>query len=254
MLCAEYIWNYYFYQDGNIELEVRLTGILQVYLTAPNEPTPFGTQVAPNVNAHYHQHIFSVRVDPMIDGLQNSVIESDIVPLTAPTGSTENFAGNGFHTQEKVLRIASEGARDYSWENDRRWRIVNPGRRHYSTGKEVGYSIGIRSGATRLLAHHDGWVGKRAPFAKKAIWVVKDEEGRTGGRMWPAGKYVPQTREEPEDSVASWARGEDRIFNDDILVFVTIGRLLLRHKLTTRAHLGIQGLRTYRGQRTGQCK
>lgn len=159
----------------------------------------------------------------MVDGLQNSVIESDVVPLDAPTGSKENFAGNGFHTQDTVLKVASEGGRDYSWENDRRWRIVNPGRRHYSTGKEVGYAVAIRGGATRLLARDDGWVGKRAPFARKAVWVVKDVEGKTGGRMWPAGKYVPQTREEPEDSVATWTNGEHSIENEDVLMYITVG-------------------------------
>ena len=75
----EYIWNYHFYQDGKIELEVRLTGILQTYVS--KEGSPFGTTVAPNLEAQYHQHLFSIRVDPMVDGLNNSVIETDIVSL-----------------------------------------------------------------------------------------------------------------------------------------------------------------------------
>ncbi len=61
---SEYIWNFMFYQDGTIEFEIRLTGILQVYVSNPSEPSPFGTLVAPQVNAHYHQHLFSLRVDP----------------------------------------------------------------------------------------------------------------------------------------------------------------------------------------------
>ncbi|KAG1848527.1 copper amine oxidase [Suillus subalutaceus] len=164
MVCTlanyEYIWNYHFYQDGNIEVEIRLTGILQVYVAGQDEPNPYGTTIAPNINAHNHQHLFSVRVDPMIDGLYNSVVESDIVPLSAPTGSKENFAGNGFVVKDKVLKSQVQG---------RRARL-------------------------RL------------------------------GSMWPSGKYVPQTREEPEDSVGRWVKdGNGSIENEDIVLYLTVG-------------------------------
>lgn len=53
-----------FYQDGSIELEIRLTGILQVYIGADGEQSPYGTAVAPNITAHYHQHIVSLRPRP----------------------------------------------------------------------------------------------------------------------------------------------------------------------------------------------
>ncbi|TFK51348.1 hypothetical protein OE88DRAFT_1630070 [Heliocybe sulcata] len=228
MICTlanyEYVFNYYFYQDGNIELEIRLTGILQVYVAGPGEESPYGTLVAPQVNAHYHQHIFSVRVDPMIDGLHNSVVESDIVPLPdAPMGSSGNFAGNAFLTQEKVLKVQSEGVRDMDLEKDRRWRIVNPARKHYSSGREVSYAINMKGGITTLLARDGSWVAKRAAFAKKPLWVVKDVEGPKGNRMWPAGKYVPGTREEPEESVGKWVKGDDKIENEDVVLFLTVG-------------------------------
>jgi primary-amine oxidase len=53
------------YQDGTVEFEMKLTGTLQVYVTRDDEPNPFGTTVAHNINAQYHQHISSVRVDLM---------------------------------------------------------------------------------------------------------------------------------------------------------------------------------------------
>lgn len=219
----EYIWNYYFYQDGNIELEIRLTGILQVYPSSTGEASPYGVTVAPNVNAHYHQHIFSIRVDPMIDGLRNSVVETDIVRSPDATGSAANFAGNAFAVKETVLTRQTEGARAYSYDTDRRWKITNPARQHYATGKDVGYTVGMKGALTGLLARDDGWAAKRAAFAKKAVWVVKDVEDAKGGRMWPAGKYVPQTREEPADSVGKWVEEEANIENEDLLLYITVG-------------------------------
>jgi primary-amine oxidase len=221
---TEYIWNYYFYQDGSIELEIRLTGVLQVYVADENEPNPFGSTVAPRINAHIHQHLFSIRVDPMIDGLHNTVIESDVVPLpNAPVGSKMNFSGNAFIVQEKMIKSQSEGAREYEWEKSRVWRIVNPERKHYSTGKSAGYTIDVKGGAQTLLSKEDSWPKERAAFSTKTVWVVKDVEDEKGGRFWPAGKYVTQTRTESEDSISKWIQNETSVENEDILVFATIG-------------------------------
>lgn len=229
MVCTlanyEYIWNYMFYQDGNIELEIRLTGILQVYVAGQDEPNPYGTTIAPNINAHNHQHLFSVRVDPMVDGLYNSVVESDIVPLSAPTGSKENFAGNGFVVKDRVLKSqVQDGARDFDWARERRWRITNGARTHEASGKAASYAIMMKGGVLPLMAHTDSWVARRASFAHKTLWVVRDKEGVDGSRMWPSGKYVPQTREEPEDSVGKWVKdGNGSIENEDIVLYLTVG-------------------------------
>lgn len=188
----EYCFYWNFYQDGTIELETRLTGILNVYTAAQGEVTPFGTLVAPQIQAHYHQHIFSLRLDPMVDGLRNSVVESDILPLEAPTGSAANFAGNGFYQKKTVLTSPQEhGARSYDAEVDRRWTIVNNSRNHYASGHPVGYSLGVRGAATILFAKPDSWIAKRAVFATKTLWVVRDDGENK--RVFPAGKYVPQT-------------------------------------------------------------
>ena len=232
------MWNYYFYQDGSIEFEVRLTGILQTYVAGPNEPAPYATRVASGINAHFHQHLFSVRIDPMVDGLLNSVIETDVLPLSAGYGSPENFAGNAFQVHDRVLRRANEGAREWDAAADRRWRIVSAGKRHHASGQLTGYSIGVKGGATVALPRPESWVGRRATFARNTLWVVREKEqedaapggggsssSSSSGRMWPSGKFVPQAREEPADSLARWVRddGDANIENEDVLVYVTVG-------------------------------
>lgn len=225
---SEYIWSYFFYQDGSIEFEIRLSGVLQVYAAAPGEPSPHGTLVAPGVNAHYHQHLFCFRIDPMIDGLNNTIIESDIIPLpNAPTGSKENFAGNAFITQDTVLK--EETGRPYDFEKERRWKIVNPSKQHYASGHDVGYIIGMKGGVTPMMARPDGWAMRRAGFTKYPFWVCRDVEGPKGGRMWPVGKYVPQTREAPEDSIAKWVEGKKNVENEDLVVFLNIGAYSRRY-------------------------
>ncbi|TFK26740.1 peroxisomal copper amine oxidase [Coprinopsis marcescibilis] len=228
MVCTlanyEYIWNYFFYQDGSIEIEIRLTGILLVTPLKDGEPTPYGTIVAPNVNALYHQHMFSFRVDPMIDGLSNTVIESDIVPLPdAPTGSAQNYAGNAFVSLDTVLQ--RETGRPYDLSKERRWRIVNSARKHYASGRDVGYAIGMKGGIAPMMMREDSWTAKRAAFLKNPVWVCRDVEGERWGseRVWPSGKYVPQSRGEPEDSVGKWVLEEKSVVDEDILVYLTVG-------------------------------
>lgn len=253
---VEYIWNFYFYQDGNVEVEIRLTGVLQVYVAGPDEPTPHGTTVAPGINAHYHQHIFSLRIDPMLDGLQNSVIESEVVGIDHPKGSAENFAGNGFVIKDRVLKSQVEdGARDFEWATERRWRIANLNRTHYSSGKPSSYQIVMKGGAVPLLAKQDSWIAQRASFAHKQLWVVKDEEGPRGSRLFPSGKYVSQTRAEPKDSVGKWVKeGQGSIENEDILLFLTLGgTFLLSHYLWACVDLHFQGRHISPVQKTGLC-
>ncbi|KAF8754266.1 amine oxidase [Rhizoctonia solani] len=217
----EYAFYWNFYLDGTVELETRLTGILNVYTLAEGEQATFGTQVAPRINAQYHQHLFSIRVDPMVDGINNTVIESDIKPYPYATGSAENYAGNGFISVDTPVTEAS--GREYSHETDRRWRIVNRSRTHYSSGLPVAYSVGI-GGATRgLLAQPESWVRERAGFATKSLWVVPSDEATSGGRRWPAGRHVPQTRTQPKDSVVEWTKNGESVDDKDILLFLTVG-------------------------------
>src|ERR687893_2721294 len=54
----EYGFYWYFYQDGSIQLEVKLTGIMNTTALAPGERSPYCAEVAPQLGAPYHQHFF----------------------------------------------------------------------------------------------------------------------------------------------------------------------------------------------------
>lgn len=181
-------------QDGTIEFEIKLTGIVNTYILAEGELPNHGTQVSPGVNAQYHQHIFSLRVDPMIDGLNNTVVQTDIVCDNQPTGSEENYGGNGFMPHDLRLTNSTLAVQDYDAEMERRWSIVNPKKRHYSSKKESGYGISADGAWVVLKSKPGSWVRQRAAFAEHHVWVMKDVEGPNGSeRQWPAGRYVLQT-------------------------------------------------------------
>src|SRR3984893_4339203 len=76
----EYGFFWYLYQDGNIQLEVKLTGILSLGAVQPGEKPKYGVLVAPQLYAPNHQHFFNVRLDFDLDGPANSVYQVDVVP------------------------------------------------------------------------------------------------------------------------------------------------------------------------------
>src|SRR5262249_26502850 len=96
----EYGFYWYFYQDGTIQLGVKLTGIVSNGAVRPGEKPPWGELVAPQVYAPIHQHFFNARLDMMVDGPANSVYEVDTV--VDPPGP-ENPQHNAFRTKPTLL-------------------------------------------------------------------------------------------------------------------------------------------------------
>ncbi|XP_027360406.1 uncharacterized protein LOC113868749 isoform X4 [Abrus precatorius] len=63
----EYGFFWHFYQDGKIEAEVKLTGILSLGALQPGETRKYGTTIAPGLYAPVHQHFFVARMDMAVD-------------------------------------------------------------------------------------------------------------------------------------------------------------------------------------------
>ena len=71
-----------------------------------------------------------------------------------------------------------------------------------------------------LLSQHDSVVARRTPFATKNMWVTPYVDGQ----LYPAGKYVTQTRKAPADSLSEeWMSGKKSTARTDIVAYVTFG-------------------------------
>lgn len=140
----EYSFNFIFDLAGAIELEVKATGIVNAYVLAEGEARDPEHEVivAPRIAAQHHQHLFSLRVDPMVDGLKNQVVQVDCVPDEAPLGSDTNFYGNGFSTKKTLFATSKESVSDYNCRTSRSWAIENPNKQHKASGANVAYKIG----------------------------------------------------------------------------------------------------------------
>lgn len=174
-----------------IQLEVKLTGILSTYAMAPGESAaPYGTEVYPGVNAHHHQHLFCLRLDPSIDGHQNTVFEVDAVASDAPVGSKENRYGNAFMTKKTPLKTMGTGISDYN--PSRTWDISNTNKLNAHSKNPVSYKLVSRE-VPGLMPKEGSLVWDRAGFARHAVHVTKHEDEQ----QFPAGRHVPQNSGRP---------------------------------------------------------
>ena len=96
----EYGFYWYLYLDGNIQLEVKLTGIVSTMAITPGEQPEFANVIAPGLAAAHHQHLFSARLDVDVDGATNSVFEVEAEPVPA---GPDNPWGNAFAQKSTLL-------------------------------------------------------------------------------------------------------------------------------------------------------
>ncbi|KAH6975115.1 amine oxidase [Ilyonectria sp. MPI-CAGE-AT-0026] len=218
MICTvsnyEYILAWIFDQAGNIEHEIRATGILST-MPIDNETgtkVPWGTNVGPGVMAAYHQHLFSVRIDPAIDGHDNTLYYEDSVPM--PVDKELNPFGMGYVSKQTVLSKA--GFADLSVERNRVFKIRNDSKINDVSLKPVAYKL--HSVPSQMLIMSEGsFARKRATFAEHAMWVTKYQDDE----LYAAGEFTNQSR--VDTGLSEWAARDDNVENTDIVVWHTFG-------------------------------
>jgi primary-amine oxidase len=158
----EYGFFWYLYEDGMIQHEAKLTGIMQTMAVADGEKPRYGELIAPQLAAPNHQHLFNFRLDFDVDGTTNSVYEVDVE--ATPAGADNPFA-NAFVTRPTLLASESQAQRVVDPARSRTWKIVNP-RRTNRLGQPVGYKL-IPGSTPTLLASPDSSIGRRAVHARR---------------------------------------------------------------------------------------
>ncbi len=204
----EYGFYWYFYLDGTMQLEVKLTGIMSTMAVEGDDAGEHARMVAPGLAAPLHQHLFNVRLDVEIDGPDNAVFEVDAVP--SPPGEG-NPVGSAFTTTTTLLETELAARRDVDPARSRTWRIANRSRRN-ALGQPTAYKL-LPVATPTLLAGPESSIGRRAAFAAHNVWVTpfSSEERRaagdypnqhTGGAGLPA--WTAQDRAVADTDIVLW--------------------------------------------------
>ena len=208
----EYGFYWYFYQDGTLQLEVKLTGVISNGATLPGEDPPWGALVAPQVYGPIHQHFFNVRLDMMVDGPDNSVYEVNTV--TDPSGA-DNPYNNAFHAEATLFETESQAQRVIDPLSARYWTIANRSV-HNRLGQPVAYKL--MPGENVLpFAREGASVLKRGAFATRHLWVTP----YSPRERYAAGDYPNQHA--GGAGLPAYTRNDRPIVDTDVVVWYTFG-------------------------------
>jgi primary-amine oxidase len=208
----EYGFFWYLYQDGNIQFEVKLTGVLSLGALRPNEKSPYGALIAPQLYAPNHQHFFNVRLDLDVDGMANSIYQVDVQP--DEPGEKNSFA-NAFSAKATLLESEKQARAHLKLETARTWKIVNPNVKN-AVGEPVGYRF-VPGDNSFPFASKDAWWRKRAGFVNYHVWVTpfRQEERHAGGDF--------PNQSQGGDGLPRWTEQDRPLVNTDIVLWYTFG-------------------------------
>jgi len=207
----DYGFYWYFYLDGTIECEVKMTGI--VFTAAyPGADHAYSTEVAPGLGAPVHQHLFCARLDMSVDGLANAVEEIDVHGL--PVGP-DNPYGNAI--ARSVTRLSSEGlaARPGDASRGRVWRVVSTTAAN-RFGQPTAFTLHPEP-SPALLADPASPLAARASFATRALWVTRYDPAQ----RYPAGDFVNQSP--GGGGLPAYIAADRDLDGQDIVVWHTFG-------------------------------
>ncbi len=207
----DYGFYWYLYQDGTIQLETKLTGIVQT-AAVPDAAGYRGGMMGPGLGGPIHQHIFNARLHMHLDGQGNSVTEHEFVGQ--PWGE-KNPYGNAFDLTTRVLTHEQEACRIADGASGRFWKIINPNQRN-DAGNHPGYKL-VATASPLLLAQPDSSVAKRAAFATHHLWVTP----YAAAERFAAGMYI--NKSQGGEGLPKYIKQGRSIENTELVVWHSFG-------------------------------
>ena len=208
----EYLVYWRFYQDGNIECEVRATGIMVTSNFPAGQQPPYGTLVDERTYAPFHQHFIVARLDLDVDGPDNTVYAVDSEPLRA---SEDDPYQLGLVLRQTPLRTETEGQQDYDWHTQRSWKVVNDTARN-GLGTPVGYKL-LPGGCFPPMLDADSPVLERARAIGHTLWVTPYQPDE----RWPCGEFP--TFAVTDSGLGAWTAQNRPIENTDVVLWYVFG-------------------------------
>ena len=222
----DYAFTWRFKEDGTIDVDVELTGIVEVKgvhrvneMDKPDKDDlsynghSFGTLVHKHVEAINHQHFFVFRMDLDIDGAQNNSVMEMNSKLVPP--GKDNPYGNAFYVDGTMFNTELQAQRDVDYLSARNWHIYN-NKEMNDFGQHVGYML-MPGAQAKTFVPEGSLLRKKAGFLNHQFWVTQYNEGEE----YPAGKYPASNK--VYDGLPEWTAKNRAINNNDLVVWYVAG-------------------------------
>jgi primary-amine oxidase len=212
---ANYDYGFYWslYQDGRIELEVKLTGILSASGITAGEEVRHGRVVSERVQTPLHQHYFGMRLDVAVDGPRNRLVEEHAEGEDDPA---HDPYGNAVRTVRTPLLSESVAARRTDPATGRHWRIESADQMN-RYGEPTAYRL-LLPDTTRSFGRPDSVMARRAPFIHQHLWATRSDPQQ----RFIGGQY-PNNAEPGEDGVHVWTQADRSLDGEEIVLWPVLG-------------------------------
>lgn len=216
----DYAVNYVFKQDGSLEVDLALSGIMLAKGVKEKRADEnhsrmsetSGHLVAENIVAPHHQHFFSFRLDFDVDGTQNSVTEMNTSAMRA--GASNPYL-NAFVMRESVFKNEAEAQRKMDMAAARVWTVTNFSAKN-SLGHHPSYVLVPGANASPYIAP-ESLVRKRAQFINNHFWATR----YNSQELYAAGIYPNQST--GGAGLPQFVANKEAIENQDVVVWYTLG-------------------------------
>jgi primary-amine oxidase len=209
----EYAFYWSFRQDGTIEFEVRMTGVVSTGVLAEGVTPKYGQRL--NMDGLYapiHQHFFNFRLDMDVDGGPNSVYE---VHAEAEPAGPDNPIGNVFFSRSTLLRTESEAQQQVDPLRGRIWKVVNANTSN-AVGEPTAYRLMPLTNVAPF-ARPEASVAQRAGFMAQHLWVTP----YAPDELFAAGDYPNQ--HSGGDGLPRWTAANRSVENTDVVLWYSLG-------------------------------
>lgn len=213
----DYGINWIFHQDGTLEVDAALTGIMlpkgvKEATADGHAGMPSGHLVAANVVAPHHQHFFNFRLDLDVDGANNSVHEMNTRAGAAGAG---NPYMNQMVMEESAIASERTAARRMDMQTARHWLVVNNGEKN-ALGQHPSYILVPGANALPYVGANAP-VRRRAGFINNHFWATRYK----AGEQFAAGPYPNQSTSDA--GLTRWIADNEPLTNQDVVVWYTLG-------------------------------
>ncbi|MBN3962836.1 primary-amine oxidase [Nostoc sp. NMS8] len=211
----DYSMNWIFHQDGTLEVQNELTGIVLAQGTAAqkqSEDDSYGQLIAKNIFGVNHQHFFNYRLDFDVDGQANSVMEMNVKALPM---DEKNPLGNAIAVTETPLTKETAAVRDLDMKSSREWMIVSADKKN-ALGAAPGYML-MPGGNSIFFPGEGSKIRQRAEFATHHVWVTKYKPAE----LYAGGDYPNQTQ--TEQGLPKYIANDESLLGEDIVLWYTMG-------------------------------
>ena len=208
----DYALNWIFHQDGTLEFRADLTGIMLTKGVGDTHDDHSAHMVAPNLVAPHHQHFFNFRLDFDVDGVANTIFESNSRAIDDPSA---NALGNAFVMESTKLASEKSARRELSLASQRKWKIVNPAVKN-ALGGSTAYLL-VPGDNSLPFVTTTSPVRKRAAFLDHHFWATRFRDAE----MHASGYYPNQSS--GGDGLEKWTADDEALDKSDVVVWYTTG-------------------------------